>query len=191
MTLFSILKKLITPSNPKGTRPRSPISPSAIVISLCISIIGSTVISFTSTSASASLIPMCRLHQQLPPYRCNNSSTGFSTSHQQQTPVAPLHSKASNVTRSSNFLLNRAIAAPQADCSSSTSYFLHNKLRVPATTTTTLDGSRASRSLHRDPQVPAFRLLLFQLLSNVNASDNVQPLHAGSSSTPTTTLHQQ
>ncbi|KAJ6978788.1 hypothetical protein NC653_027064 [Populus alba x Populus x berolinensis] len=59
--------------------------------------------------------------------------------------------------------------------------FLHNKFKAPAITATTLDGSRASRSLHRDPPVPAFRLLLFQLLSNVNATPPHQQQHCTSS----------
>ncbi|KAJ6893249.1 hypothetical protein NC652_027310 [Populus alba x Populus x berolinensis] len=83
-----------------------------------------------------------------------------------------------NSTPASPFLFPR-ITSPKKGID--VSYFLHNKFKAPAITATTLDGSRASRSLHRDPPVPAFRLLLFQLLSNVNATPPHQQQHCTSS----------
>jgi len=56
--------------------------------------------------------------------------------------------------------------------------------RSPAVGTTTLNGSRAIHNLHRDPPIPALRLLLFQL----NTTTAVAPRPATTTALATTSI---
>jgi hypothetical protein len=80
-------------------------------------------------------------------------------------------------------------AAMVVEGNSSSRSTMHQQLpaqqtRSPAVETTTLNGSRAIHSLHRDPPIPALRLLLFQL----NTTTAVAPRPATTTAPATTSI---